>query len=43
LQNIGLKANKIVTISIGFQDFGEGIDILDKFIYAFLEEILLEV
>ena len=26
LQNIGLKANKIVTISIGFQYFGEGID-----------------
>ena len=30
LQNIGLKANKIVTISIGFQDLGEGIVKIDR-------------
>jgi thiaminase/transcriptional activator TenA len=29
LQNIGLKANKIVTISIGFQGFGNSIVIIN--------------
>jgi hypothetical protein len=30
LPHTGLKANKIVTIPIGFQDFGEGIDTMKE-------------